>query len=99
VVLALALVFVAGAALRVATLGTQSLWFDEAVTAQLVRMDLPGMLSAIPDSESSPPLYYVLAWLWSRLFGTGEVALRSLPALLGTATIPVVWALGRRLGG
>jgi mannosyltransferase len=99
VVLALALVFVAGAALRVATLGTQSLWFDEAVTAQLVRMDLPGMLSAIPGSESSPPLYYVLAWPWSRLFGTGEVALRSLPALLGTGTIAVVWALGRRLGG
>jgi mannosyltransferase len=95
---ALALVCVAGA-LRCATLGTQSLWFDEAVTAQLVRMDLPGLLAAIPDSESSPPLYYVLAWLWSRLFGTGEVALRSLPALLGTATIPVVWALGRRLGG
>jgi 4-amino-4-deoxy-L-arabinose transferase-like glycosyltransferase len=97
--LALALVCAAGAALRVATLGTQSLWFDEAVTAHLVRMDLPGLLSAIPHSESSPPLYYVLAWLWSRLFGTGEVALRSLPALLGTATIPVVWALGRRLGG
>ncbi|MGI9100747.1 MAG: glycosyltransferase family 39 protein [Solirubrobacteraceae bacterium] len=96
---ALALVCVAGAALRVATLGTQSLWFDEAVTAQLVRMDLPGLLEAIPDSESSPPLYYVLAWLWSQLLGTGEVALRSLPALLGTATIPVVWALGRRLGG
>jgi mannosyltransferase len=99
VVLPLALVFVAGAALRVATLGTQSLWLDEAVTAQLVRMDLHGMLSAIPHSESSPPLYYVLAWLWSRVFGTGEVALRSLPALLGTAMIPVVWALGRRVGG
>jgi 4-amino-4-deoxy-L-arabinose transferase-like glycosyltransferase len=97
--LALALVCVAGAALRFATLGTQSLWLDEATTAQLLRMDLPGLLSAIPDSESSPPLYYVLAWLWSQLFGTGEVALRSLPALLGTATIPVVWALGRRLGG
>jgi mannosyltransferase len=97
--LALALVCVAGAALRVATLGTQSLWFDEAVTARLVRMDLPGLLSAIPDSESSPPLYYVLAWLWSQLLGTGEIALRSLPALLGIATIPVVWALGRRLGG
>jgi uncharacterized membrane protein len=97
--LALALVCVAGAALRVATLGTQSLWFDEAITAQLVRMDLPGLLRAIPDSESSPPLYYVLAWLWSQLFGTGEVALRALPALAGTATIPVAWALGRRLGG
>ena len=57
------------------------------------------MLRAIPDSESTPPLYYVLAWLWTHVFGTGEVGLRSLSALLGTATIVVVWALGRRLGG
>ena len=96
---ALAIVCVAGAALRFATLDVQSLWFDEAVTARLLRMDLPGLLRAIPDSESSPPLYYLLAWPWMQLFGTGEVGLRSLCALVGTATIPVVWALGRRLGG
>ncbi|HUR87209.1 MAG TPA: glycosyltransferase family 39 protein [Solirubrobacteraceae bacterium] len=95
----IALVCVAGAALRFATLDGQSLWFDEAVTAQLLRMNLPDMLSAIPDSESTPPLYYVLGWLWSQVAGTGEVGLRSLTALLGTATIPVVWALARRLGG
>ena len=58
-----------------------------------------GLLRAIPDSESTPPLYYVLAWLWTQVVGTGEVGLRSLSALLGTATIVVVWALGRRLGG
>jgi 4-amino-4-deoxy-L-arabinose transferase-like glycosyltransferase len=95
----LALVIVAGAALRFATLDVQSLWYDEAVTAQLLRMDLSGLLHAIGDSESTPPLYYVLGWLWAQLFGTGEAGLRSLPALLGTATIPVAWALGRRLGG
>jgi len=96
---ALALVCAAGAALRFATLDLQSLWYDEAVTAQLMRSDLPGLLAAIADSESSPPLYYLLAWLWTHLSGTGEVGLRSLSALLGTATIAVVWALGRRLGG
>ena len=96
---ALALVCAAGAALRFATLDLQSLWYDEAVTAQLMRSDLPGLLAAIPGSESSPPLYYLLAWLWTHLSGTGEVGLRSLSALLGTATIAVVWALGRRLGG
>jgi mannosyltransferase len=95
----LALVCVIGAALRFATLDVQSLWFDEAVTAQLMRLDLPDLLHAIPGSESSPPLYYLLEWLWTQLFGTGEVGLRSLSALLGTATIPAVWALGRRLGG
>jgi mannosyltransferase len=96
---ALALACAAGAVLRFATLDLQSLWYDEAVTAHLLRMSLSGMLHAIPDSESSPPLYYLLAWIWTHPFGTGEVGLRSLSALLGTATIPVAWALGRRLGG
>ncbi len=96
---ALALICLAGAALRFATLDVQSLWSDEAVTAHLLRMDLGGLWQAIPDSESTPPLYYVLAWLWTQLAGTGEVGMRSLSALLGSATIPVVWALGRRLGG
>ena len=97
--LTLAPVLAAGAALRFATLDVQSVWYDEAVTARLLQMDLPGMLGAIPDSESTPPLYYVLAWLWSAVFGTGEIGMRSLSALVGTATIAVAWALGRRLGG
>ncbi len=95
----LGLVLLAGAALRFATLDLQSLWFDETVTAQLLQMGLGDMLRAIPGSESSPPLYYVLAWLWAQAAGTGEVGLRAFPALLGTATIPVVWALARRIGG
>ncbi len=95
----LALVLVAGAALRFATLDAQSLWYDEAVTAHLMTLDLPALWRAIPDSESTPPLYYVLGWLWTHVLGTGEAGLRSLSALLGTATIAVVWALGRRLGG
>src|SRR5215212_6068602 len=92
----LAGIVVLAAALRFATLDTQSYWFDEATTVHLLRMDLRGMLSAIPDSESTPPLYYVVAWFWAKLFGTGEVGLRSLSALAGTATIPVVYALGAR---
>src|SRR5215208_3044763 len=87
----------AAAALRFATLDVQSFWFDEATTVHLVRMDLGGMLGAIPDSESTPPVYYVLAWLWTNVFGVGEVGLRSLSALVGTATVPVVYALGRRV--
>jgi hypothetical protein len=85
------------AALRFATLDAQSFWFDEATTVHLLRMDLGDMLSAIPDSESTPPLYYVLAWFWTKLFGTGEVGVRSLSALAGTATIPVVYAVGVRM--
>src|SRR4051794_13495111 len=90
---------VLAAALRFATLGLQSLDYDEAYTAGIV---LPGslshMLSLLPKTESSPPLHYLLSWAWSRPFGLGEVSVRFLSALAGTATVPVVYAAARRLG-
>jgi hypothetical protein len=85
------------ALLRFSTLDAQSFWYDEAVAVGLVRMDLLDMLDRIPDSESTPPLYYVLAWLWAKVFGTGEVGMRSLPALCGTAFVPVAYAAAARL--
>ena len=88
---------VLGAALRFATLDGQGFWSDEAVSVGLVDMSFDSMLETIPDSESTPPLYYVLAWLWTQLFGTGEVGLRSLSALCGSAVVPIAWATGRQL--
>jgi hypothetical protein len=96
---ALAAITAAGAALRFSTLSVQSFWLDEAVTHQLVTRTLGSMLSAIPHSESTPPLYYVLAWVWVRVFSAGEVGLRSLSALIGTATIVLLALIARRLGG
>jgi hypothetical protein len=88
---------VLAAALRFATLDVQSLSGDEGVTASLLRMSLGDMLSTIPDTESTPPAYYVLAWAWTRVLGHGEVGMRSLSALAGTAAVPVVYAAGRAL--
>jgi mannosyltransferase len=88
---------VAAAALRFSTLSVQSFWLDEAVTARLVRHGFFDMLSKIPGSESTPPLYYALLWPWSRVFGEWEVGLRSLSALAGTALVPVVYLIGRDL--
>lgn len=86
------------ALLRLTTIDHASLWFDEALTLSLVRMDLGGMLGQLPDSESNPPLYYVLAWGWARVFGVGEVDVRALSALAGIATVPVAHAAAARLG-
>ena len=55
------------------------------------------MLRSVRVSESNPPLYYVLAWGWAKAFGTGEAGLRSLSALLGAATVPVGFLIGRQL--
>ncbi len=86
------------AALRFSTLHVQSYWHDEAVTAhRILHHSLITTLDKIPGSESTPPLYYVLAWLWTRVFGVGEVGLRSLSALIGTATVPVSYLAVRTL--
>jgi hypothetical protein len=90
----------AGVAIRFATLGLQSYHHDEVITAARV---LPGsfgqMLHEVRVSESTPPLYYLIAWGWSKVFGLGEVGLRSLSALFGSATIPVAFLIGRELRG
>lgn len=87
VALPLIAILALAALLRFATLGGQSFGEDESVTVQLLRGSFGSMLDAIPRSENTPPLYYVLAWGWSRPLGLGEVGLRSLSALVGTATV------------
>jgi uncharacterized membrane protein len=47
------------------------------------------MISGVASGESTPPLYYAIAWVWAKVLSTSESGLRSLSALLGTATIPV----------
>lgn len=86
-----------GVLVRFTTLGEQSFWYDEATTRGIVAHGLGHVLATVPKTESTPFLYYVLVWLWSRVFGLGEAGLRSFSALCSTLTIPVVWMIGRRL--
>ena len=88
---------VLGGILRFATLDVQSIWSDEAATVILVQRGLGGLLSHLSSSETTPPLYFVLVWAWTKVFGTGVFDYRSLSALAGTLTIPVIYLAGREL--
>ncbi len=91
---------VLAAALRFATLGVQSYHHDEIVTAsRILRDGFWHAMDAVGFSESAPPLYYALAWLWTQVTGTGEVGLRSVSAAAGVATVPVAYLLGAELSG
>jgi predicted membrane-bound mannosyltransferase len=94
----LGVITLAGGVVRFTLLGRQSYWEDEVVTVQLLHEHLWSMLRyGIPQSENTPPLYYLLGWVWIRVVGSGPVAVRSLSALFGTATIPVAYYAARRL--
>ncbi|MBS1883151.1 MAG: glycosyltransferase family 39 protein [Actinobacteria bacterium] len=89
---------VAAGVIRFVPLGVQSFHHDEVITVMRV---LPGsfghMLHEMKVSESNPPLYYVLAWLWTHELGRSEWGIRSLSALVGTLTVPAGYAIGRQL--
>jgi len=88
------------ATLRFAPLGAQAYHHDEIVTASRVLRDgFWHAMDAVGFSESAPPLYYALAWVWTQITGTGEFGLRAFSALAGVATVPVAYLLGGELAG
>jgi 4-amino-4-deoxy-L-arabinose transferase-like glycosyltransferase len=88
---------VVAAGLRLWGLGAQSLWYDEWLTTQAVDGGLGHLLRHVADREGITPTYFLVMWPWVRVFGDGEVALRSLSALAGIATVPVAYAAARAL--
>src|SRR5262249_50970686 len=58
-------------------------------------------VAAVCDSvrvtENTPPLYFLLLSLWTRAFGSGEAAVRSLSVLAGALTVLALLLFGRSL--
>jgi mannosyltransferase len=86
----------AGVALRFYT--RSDLWLDEALSVNIARLPLSGLHTALRH-DGAPPLYYALLHFWTRAFGTGDFAARSLSGILSVATLPLAWFAGQRLGG
>ena len=57
------------------------------------------VVRAVLLSDTSPPLYYLLLYGWTRALGTGDAALRLFSVLCSLACFPVLWSLARRFGG
>src|SRR3954453_20433313 len=87
------------AALRLPTLGSQSLWLDEGVPRTPPRGSLGDLFHVVAQQEANPPLFYLLEWAWTRIAGTSEFALRLPSALFGIALAPVGYATGKKLAG
>jgi 4-amino-4-deoxy-L-arabinose transferase-like glycosyltransferase len=87
--------------LRAAFVGDQSLGYEEVFTASVTgHATLGGLWHGLRATESTPPLYYLLTWLWVMLSGDqSAVALRTVSLLAGCATVPVSFLAARRFVG
>ena len=70
---------------------------DELFLYEIVHdRSLPDMLDRVHDTESTPPLHFILAWASAKIGGDDLVWIRAPSIVLGTAAVPLVYALGVR---
>src|SRR4051794_9005827 len=72
------------------------LWLDEALSVQIARLPISQIPGALRH-DGAPPLYYVLLHFWMRLFGTSDVAVRSLSGVCSVLMLPLIYLAGRRI--
>jgi len=87
---------VSGLALRFMSLAKTELWYDEAFTRLMLRLPFTRMIQATAG-DTHPPGYYAILWVWSRLFGEGEISLRLPSVILSLVCLWLVWAVADRL--
>ena len=83
------------ALLRLAGLGHDPLWGDEAATASFASLPWPDLLTGIGRLEPNPPTFYALEKLWTALAGPSDLALRLPSALCGIAAIAAIHGIAR----
>ena len=85
-------------ALRFLGLAEGDFWGDELATRDaVVDRSLSEVLVILQEREGAPHPYYLLAWAWSGILGTGEAALRSLSAIAGALVAPVAYLTLRQV--
>lgn len=83
--------------LRFYCLGSESIWLDESISIENANLSFLAMLEGVINNDGSPPLYFSLLWLWVRIFGSSEFAVRLLSALLGIISVFLMYRLGKLL--
>jgi 4-amino-4-deoxy-L-arabinose transferase-like glycosyltransferase len=101
---ALAVLILAGAVLRLANLDSQTLGHIEmyvpginlpaGISVPAPRLTFWDAFTGPMREEVHPPTWYSLMWVWTRAFGTSEFAMRLPSALLGIGSIALVYVLG-----
>jgi hypothetical protein len=92
-------------ALRVYRLDAYSFWTDEGLTPERAGYAVGEILRNViviqgfPSKDTHPPFYYLVIHATRALFGESDFAYRYPSVLFGVLLVPVLYALGRRMGG
>ena len=86
-------------AVRVYRLDFFALRGDESFTVQFSSLPSDELFEGIRTVEPNPPLYYYALRGWMAAAGQGEYATRFFSVFFGVLAVPLIFALGRAMGG
>lgn len=74
----------------------QSFWLDEATSGIVIRnLNFSQIISEFSPGDFHPPLYYFALKLWYLMFGSSEIALRSLSVIFGIGSVYLAYLVGK----
>lgn len=76
----------------------QSLWLDETINVLAARdYGFWDFVTRYPVADFHPPLYFAILWVWERLFGISEIAVRVPSVIFGVLTVFLTYLIGKKL--
>jgi len=75
----------------------QSLWLDEAISANVAKMPIEEIIRNFSIGDFHPPIFYWFLDLWTKIFGSNVVVLRLSSVLFSLITIYFVYLIGKKI--
>ncbi len=85
-------------AVRFYSIGKESYWLDEIIMVRITSGSFDDVMLHLQEN-SRPPVYVLVSYAWTQLFGTDEAATRALSAVTGVLSVGVLVVIGRALFG
>ncbi len=76
-----------------------TVWYDEYLTIQTIRLDWRTIVHGDYPRELHPPLYFLMLKLWTSIFGPYEIAMRLFSLLFTLINIILIAILTRQMAG
>lgn len=74
-------------------------WYDEACSWFTAKQSFPGGIinNLLTRDLQHTPLYFFVLHFWMKIFGEGEVAMRTLSIIFGIASVPLVFTAAKKI--
>ncbi len=91
------LIIFLGLILRLISLN-QSLWLDEVINVLATRnYSFVSMITEYAKADFHPPGFFMILWVWAKIFGTSEIAVRIPSVIFGVLAIYIVFLVGQKV--